>query len=55
MGWAFSVDRETVPTTVPALRMAFTKRAAQTSLLFHTDRGCSSALNRFVRPCVQAV
>jgi transposase InsO family protein len=39
IAWAFSVDRETVHTTIPALRMAFTHRAAQDRLLCHSDQG----------------
>jgi transposase InsO family protein len=39
IAWAFSADRETVHTTIPALRMAFAHRAAQDRLLCHSDRG----------------
>jgi transposase InsO family protein len=39
IGWAFSADRGTVHTTVPALQMAFANRTAQGALIFHSDRG----------------
>jgi transposase InsO family protein len=39
IGWAFSGDRETVHTTISALRMACKNRTAREGLLFHSDRG----------------
>ncbi|MDR1250341.1 MAG: DDE-type integrase/transposase/recombinase [Treponema sp.] len=39
IGWAFSSDRETVHTTLPALRMTLQHSAACQGLLFHSDRG----------------
>jgi transposase InsO family protein len=39
IGWALSVARETVHTTIPAGEMVFTKRQAQAALIFHSDRG----------------
>ncbi|MDR1248041.1 MAG: DDE-type integrase/transposase/recombinase [Treponema sp.] len=47
IGWAFSSDRETVHTTLPALRMAFDRRTAREGLLFHSDRGVQYCAKSF--------
>jgi transposase InsO family protein len=52
IGWAFSTDMETVHTAIPALRMAFTNRATQNSLLFHSGRGVQYCAKSF-RDCLE--
>ena len=39
IGWSFSVNMETVNTTIPALMMAVNNRTPEKDLLFHSDRG----------------
>jgi transposase InsO family protein len=39
IGWALSIDMETIHTTIPALDMATGNRTPQTGLMFHSDRG----------------
>jgi transposase InsO family protein len=39
LGWSFSVNLETVNTTIPALRMAAKNRAPEKDMIFHSDRG----------------
>jgi transposase InsO family protein len=39
IGWSFSVNMETVNTTVPALKMAAKNRTPEKDLIFHSDRG----------------
>jgi transposase InsO family protein len=47
IGWAFSVDMETIHTTIPALEMAFANRKAQEGLIFHSDRGVQYCAKAF--------
>jgi transposase InsO family protein len=47
IGWALSSDMEAAHTTIPALRMAFSKGAPREGLLFHSDRGVQYCAKSF--------
>ena len=52
IGWSFSVNMETVNTTIPALRMAAKNRTPEKGFIFHSDRGvqyCAQAFRNALR------
>ncbi|MDR1176195.1 MAG: hypothetical protein LBK83_12095 [Treponema sp.] len=55
VGWALSADLESVHATLPALGTALKNRQAQEGLVFHSDRGYSTAPKVFAAACVNPV
>jgi transposase InsO family protein len=47
IGWAFSADRETIHTAIPALEMALPTGRLKEGLLFHSGRGVQYCAKAF--------